>query len=315
LPTPGLCIDSYHQFQGAVSGLKHLHNHDPPIIHGDIHPDNLLLDDNGVIFLTDFGLCRIKHEQSRQTNAHTCGKLRYAAPELEMGVARSRTNQASDIYSLAMTFFALASIDHPFSDIEVAHEAASAARRGQRPSKPEEMRLLNARQTECFWPLLEKMWSQEPDNRLSVVQVEYELRTSITPILQRETFRERVMSTAGARPIKKIDQPKMANPNMKVDSKPGEPTCLEQKPLQPVRQLHTTAQNETRANATHVRRRNDSLLDLAMGSVKRLTEKIADGRRKQPDLEIGPPPDASSQVAPNQPPGMCGTSAQLSLSL
>jgi serine/threonine protein kinase len=225
--------------------------------------DNLLLDDNGVIFLTDFGLCRIKHEQSRQTNAHTCGKLRYAAPELEMGIARGRTNQASDIYSLAMTFFALAFFEHPFSDMEVAHEAASAAQRGKRPPKPHEMRLLNPRQIECFWLLLEKMWSQEPDNRPSVVQVEDELRTSVTPILQRRSidtsshppdhhyafqgeslsFRERVMSTAGARPIKKIDQPKMANPNIKVDSKSGEPTtCPEQKPLQPVRQVHTNAQ-------------------------------------------------------------------------
>ena len=240
--------------------------------------DNLLLDDNGVIYLTDFGLCRIKHEQSRsQTNTHTGGKLRYAAPELEMGAAPSRTNQASDIYSLAMTFFALTSFEHPFSDIEVAHEAASAARRGRRPSKPYETRLLNPRQTECIWLLLGKMWSQEPENRLSVVQVEDELRTSVTPILQRrfiysssrppdrhyafqgESFRQRVMSTAGARPIKKIDQPRTANPNTKADSKPGEPTtCLEREPLQPVRQLHTTARNETRAKVLHERR---SLLD------------------------------------------------------
>jgi len=248
--------------------------------------DNLLLDDNGVIYLTDFGLCRIKHEQSRQTNNHTCGKLRYAAPELDVGLARGRTNQASDIYSLAMTFYALAYFEHPFSNIEVAHEAASAAQCGQRPSKPPKMRLLDPRQTECLWLLLEKMWSQEPKNRLSVVQVENELRTSVTPILLRrsidsgshppdhpyaiqgESFRQRVMSTAGARPIKKIDQPKTANPNMKVDSKPGEPTtCLEQKPLQPARQMHTTTQNETRANAMHERRGNDSLLDCELFSL------------------------------------------------
>lgn len=146
----------------------------------------MLLDDDGVIFLTDFGLCRIKHEQSRSpTHSHPCGKLRYAAPELEMGSARSRTNQASDVYSLAMTFLALASFEHPFPDIEVAHEAASAARSGKRPTKLHEMQLLNSRQIEHLWLLLEKMWLHEPENRLSVAQVEDELRTSIAPILHR----------------------------------------------------------------------------------------------------------------------------------
>jgi len=126
-------------------------------------------------------------EQSRsQTDLRFGGKLRYAAPELAMGSGQSRTNEASDIYSLAMTIYALASLEHPFSDIKIAHEAASTARSGKRPAKPHEMRLLDARQTEYLWPVLEKMWSQEPEHRLSVVQVEDEFRTSVSPMLQRK---------------------------------------------------------------------------------------------------------------------------------
>ena len=183
---PRLGIDPHIQFQGVVNGLKHLHHHKPPIIHGDLHPDNLLLDDNGMIYLTDFGLSRIKHEKSRsQTYFRAGGKLRYAAPELEMGSARSRTTEASDIYSLAMTFSALVSLEHPFPDIEDSHDAASAARRGKRPGKPTETKLLNGRQIECLWLLLEKMWQQEPGSRSTVLQVEDELKAFITAVLHR----------------------------------------------------------------------------------------------------------------------------------
>lgn len=38
LDYPRPSFDPCGQFQGAASGLRHLHHHKPPIIHGDIHP-------------------------------------------------------------------------------------------------------------------------------------------------------------------------------------------------------------------------------------------------------------------------------------
>ena len=202
---PFLGFDPCHQLQGVVCGLKYLHHHEPPVIHGDLHvvsefavilclfssplQDNLILDGNGDVFLTDFGRCRIKHDHGpSQASFRPSRRLRYVAPELEMGLALSYINEASDIYSLGMTICALASFDHPFPNIADAHEAASAARCGRRPAKPPETRLLDNEQTDSLWSLLEKMWSQEPDNRPSVVQVEYDLRTSVIPVLQRESI-------------------------------------------------------------------------------------------------------------------------------
>lgn len=226
--------------QGIVSGLKHLHHHQPPIIHGDIHPDNFMLDENGVIVLGDFGLSRIRHAQNRtHTVDRSGGKDRYIAPELYAYQAQGRATEASDTYSLAMTFLALATLEQPFSDIEFGRTAASAAKCGMRPAKPSKTQLLSGRQIDRLWPLFEKMWSRLPADRPSIAQVECELNTFVVPAFQREpfirystncrpdmttfqgeSFRGRVMSTAGVRLAGKLDGPGAGNPQPTADDMP-----------------------------------------------------------------------------------------------
>jgi serine/threonine protein kinase len=173
-------------FQGVISGLKHLHLHQqPPIIHGDIHPDNIMLDERGNIVLGDFGLSRIRHAQNRtHTIDRSGGKRRYLAPELYADLPQGRTTEASDVYSLAMTFLALATLEQPFSDVK-GHAVASAAGCGNRPAKPSKTPLLTSGQIDRLWPLLEKMWSHLPADRPSIAQVECELNTCVAPLFQR----------------------------------------------------------------------------------------------------------------------------------
>jgi len=71
----------------VASALEYLHQHKPlPIIHCDLKPSNILLDDDMVAHVGDFGLARFYHEDSNDTSekssawARMRGTIGYAAP-------------------------------------------------------------------------------------------------------------------------------------------------------------------------------------------------------------------------------------------
>ena len=81
--------------------LTYLHDRERPIIHRDLTPDNLMLDESSrSVKLLDFTVAR---ESSIQRTATIVGKQSYMPPEQFRGDACP----ASDIYSLACTMFYL----------------------------------------------------------------------------------------------------------------------------------------------------------------------------------------------------------------
>jgi WD40 repeat protein len=78
------------------------HAHARGIIHRDIKPSNLLLDESGVVWITDFGLAKTEEENLTGTG-DLPGTLRYMAPERFAGQADAR----ADIYALGLTLYEL----------------------------------------------------------------------------------------------------------------------------------------------------------------------------------------------------------------
>ena len=75
--------------------------HHQNILHRDIKPANLLLDREGTIWITDFGLARRTDLDAATQTGEILGTLRYMAPEQIAGHGDSRV----DIYSLGLTLF------------------------------------------------------------------------------------------------------------------------------------------------------------------------------------------------------------------
>jgi WD40 repeat protein/class 3 adenylate cyclase/tRNA A-37 threonylcarbamoyl transferase component Bud32 len=98
--TPGLAPSSVVAYLAeAAEALMFLHAQDPPVVHGDVKPANLILTRGGHVKVVDFGLSSTPLMLGRRS-----GTPGYRAPELATG---SPPSAASDVYGLAATAFAL----------------------------------------------------------------------------------------------------------------------------------------------------------------------------------------------------------------
>jgi WD40 repeat protein/serine/threonine protein kinase len=88
----------------AAEALDFAHRND--VLHRDIKPANLLLDDRGQLWVSDFGLARIRGDSDLTASGDMIGTFRYMSPEQVFG-RRGLVDHRSDIYSLGATFYEL----------------------------------------------------------------------------------------------------------------------------------------------------------------------------------------------------------------
>lgn len=105
--------------------LAYLHGRHPPILHGDIKPANLKLNERGEIILLDFGLARGGTAWPASDDVITGYSRYYAPPEQMQGRG---ADARSDLYALAATLYDLATGVKP-PDAGQQRLAAQAARR------------------------------------------------------------------------------------------------------------------------------------------------------------------------------------------
>jgi Protein kinase domain len=108
---PGLTLRQFVQLNGPIEerlvwtfsrqlieALRYLHECNEPIIHRDIAPDNVVVNESENVTLIDFGAA---NEVALQSNSTIIGKQCYIAPEQLRGAACTQ----SDLFSLGATMF------------------------------------------------------------------------------------------------------------------------------------------------------------------------------------------------------------------
>jgi WD40 repeat protein/serine/threonine protein kinase len=108
------------------------HAHGQGVLHRDIKPSNLLLDVDGHVWITDFGLAKLEGSDGPTHTGDIVGTLRYMAPERFEGWSDRR----SDIYGLGMTLYELLTLRPAFESAtrarlidQVIHDTPTAPRK------------------------------------------------------------------------------------------------------------------------------------------------------------------------------------------
>jgi eukaryotic-like serine/threonine-protein kinase len=104
----------------AAAALDAAHRHG--IVHRDVKPANLLLNDRGEVRVADFGIASAAGMDSMTITGTVLGTAGYLAPEQAMG---ERATPASDLYALAVVAYELLSGERPFDSESPTAEAAA----------------------------------------------------------------------------------------------------------------------------------------------------------------------------------------------
>ncbi|XP_056622950.1 receptor-interacting serine/threonine-protein kinase 3 isoform X2 [Triplophysa dalaica] len=147
-------------------GMNFLHQLSPPLLHLDLKPSNVLLDDSLNAKLTDFGLSRLAHSFSksvRKKDEMEGGTLSYMPPEA-LESLNYKPSKASDIYSYSVLLWSIITGQEPYS-----HAPSSLVRFrvpcGDRPDLS-----LDCSQADGLADIVELMkrcWVKEPSARPS----------------------------------------------------------------------------------------------------------------------------------------------------
>jgi hypothetical protein len=108
--------------RGIAEGIRYAHAH--RCIHRDIKPQNILLTDDGIPKITDWGISKVLEENAKQTTIAGFS-LSYAAPEQIAPEKFGSTDERTDIYQIGAVFYELVTGSTPFygeSMMEIVNE-------------------------------------------------------------------------------------------------------------------------------------------------------------------------------------------------
>ena len=111
-------------FRQLVSALRYCHGEG--VFHRDVKPENILIDERGVLKLADFGLASVQEQ-----TVEVCGSPHYVAPEVLAGGSAGYKGEMADAWSAGVLLYSMVAGRVPFDDRrgdEKTFEAIAAGR-------------------------------------------------------------------------------------------------------------------------------------------------------------------------------------------
>ncbi|KAF9258242.1 kinase-like protein [Marasmius fiardii PR-910] len=159
-----------------ASGIMYLHSQN--IVHGDIKGANVVVDEQGQCYLTDFGLaiaCMTTTLLSRATTYTGKGTIRWMAPEL-LGLSDEEDDESlepdntpklsSDTYAYACTIYEIVAGTIPFANLKDGKVVLKVVN-GKRPPRPQAVSWC----PDSIWGVVEQCWKQESHLRPTAADV------------------------------------------------------------------------------------------------------------------------------------------------
>jgi serine/threonine protein kinase len=150
------CRDIARIAADVADALEHAHREG--IIHRDVKPSNILLDQQGRAWITDFGLAHVRGEGGLTLSGGILGTARYMSPEQAAG--NRILDQRTDIYSLGITLYELLTLRPVFES-----EERQAVLRDVIERDPPKPRKLDARISRDLETVILKAIDKSPDLR------------------------------------------------------------------------------------------------------------------------------------------------------
>ena len=144
---------------GRQAAMALSHAHQNGVVHRDVKPSNLILDGNGQVWLTDFGLARRTSDATFSAAGALLGTPRYMSPE-QAAAAERPVDHRTDLYSLGATLYELAT-GQPVFDAPTPQGIITKILNAE----PEAPRRVNSQLPRDLETIILKCLSREPADR------------------------------------------------------------------------------------------------------------------------------------------------------
>lgn len=156
--------------------------HGEGVLHRDIKPGNLILDEHGRVWVTDFGLAKTTEQAGLTASGDVVGTLQYLAPECLSG----ETGMASELYALGASLYELVTKEPPYDAITPAGLLTQIT--SSEPKPPRQHNPVVPRDLET---IILKAMAREPSRRYATAA---ELADDLRAFLDDRPIRARRMS-------------------------------------------------------------------------------------------------------------------------